>query len=80
MINNVSKNLYINSILDYGVYQDLTRNKSSTKIDKLTGMGAGATILTKNGILKINLTNSLINGQNLKLYNTIINICYNVKF
>lgn len=76
----VSKNLYINSILDYGVYQDLTRNKSSTKIDKLTGMGAGATILTKNGILKINLTNSLINGQNLKLYNTIINICYNVKF
>jgi hypothetical protein len=76
----VSKNLYINSILDYGIYQDLTRNESSSKIDKLTGIGAGATILTTNGILKINLTNSLVNSQNLKLYNTIVNICYNVKF
>ncbi|WP_229684279.1 hypothetical protein [Flavobacterium limi] len=76
----VSKNLYVNSILDYGIYQDLTRNENKTKIDKLTGIGAGTTILTTNGILKINLTNSLVNGQNLKLYNTIINICYNVKF
>ena len=76
----VSKNLYINSILDYGIYQDLTRNKNKTKIDKLTGIGAGATIQTANGILKINLTNSITDDQNLKLYNTIINICYNVKF
>ncbi|WP_231131667.1 BamA/TamA family outer membrane protein [Flavobacterium hydrophilum] len=76
----VSKNLYINSILDYGIYQDLTRSDNNTKIDKLTGIGAGTTIQTSNGILKINLTNSLVNGQNLKLYNTIINICYNVKF
>jgi hypothetical protein len=76
----VSKNLYINSILDYGIYQDLTRNQNNTKIDKLTGIGAGTTINTSNGILKISLTNSFSNGQNLKLYNTIINICYNVKF
>ena len=76
----VSKNLYINSILDYGIYQDLTRKENKSKIDKLTGIGAGTTIQTNNGILKINLTNSFINSQNLKLYNTIINICYNVKF
>ncbi|WP_163401240.1 hypothetical protein [Flavobacterium fluviatile] len=76
----VSKNLYINSILDYGIYQDLTRNEKSTKIDKLTGIGIGATILTKNGILRINLTNNLSNDQTLKLYNSIVNICYNVKF
>jgi len=76
----VSKNLYINSILDYGIYQDLTRKENKSKIDKLTGIGAGTTIQTNNGILKINLTNSFINSQNLKLYNSIINICYNVKF
>ncbi|WP_317165156.1 BamA/TamA family outer membrane protein [Flavobacterium ajazii] len=76
----VSKNLYINSILDYGIYQDLTRTENKTKINKLTGIGAGTTIQTVNGLLKINLTNSISNDQNLKLYNTIINICYNVKF
>ncbi|WP_278011145.1 hypothetical protein [Flavobacterium gyeonganense] len=76
----VSKNLYVNSILDYAIYQDLTRSEDKTKIDKLTGIGIGTSIQTTNGLLKINLTNNISNDQNLKLYNTIINICYNVKF
>ncbi|WP_223680114.1 BamA/TamA family outer membrane protein [Flavobacterium hibisci] len=76
----VSKNLYVNSILDYAIYQDLTRSEDKTKIDKLTGIGVGTSIQTTNGLLKINLTNNISNDQNLKLYNTIINICYNVKF
>ncbi|MGO4771025.1 hypothetical protein ACEN2I_05140 [Flavobacterium sp. W22_SRS_FK3] len=75
-----SKNLYVNSILDYGIYQDLTRNENKTKINKLTGIGFGTSIQTTNGTLKINLTNGIAHNQNLKLYNTIINICYNVKF
>nr|WP_294925965.1 hypothetical protein [uncultured Flavobacterium sp.] len=76
----VSQNLYINSIVDYGIYQDLTRKENKTIINKLTGIGIGTTIQTTNGVLKINLTNSIADDQNLKLYNTIINICYNVKF
>ncbi|MEL1252577.1 hypothetical protein AAEO57_02215 [Flavobacterium sp. DGU38] len=76
----VSKKLYINSILDYGVYQDLTRSENKTKLNKLTGIGLGTTIQTTSGILKINITNSITDEQNLKLYNTIVNICYNVKF
>ena len=76
----VSKNLYINSILDYGIYQDLTKTTNKDKIEKLTGIGAGVSLQTLNGILRINLTNNLSNDQNLKLYNSIINICYNVKF
>lgn len=76
----VSKNLYINSILDYGIYQDLTKTKNKDEIEKLTGIGVGVSIQTLNGIIKINLTNNLSNDQNLKLYNSIINICYNVKF
>ena len=76
----VSKNLYVNSILDYGIYQDLTKTTNKDKIEKLTGIGVGVSLQTLNGILKINLTNNLSNDQNLKLYNSIINICYNVKF
>ena len=75
-----SKNLYINSITDYGLYQDLTSSFEKNKIKKLIGIGAGTAIQTKNGLLKITLTNGGQNINELQLYNTIINICYNVKF
>ncbi|MEO8255457.1 MAG: hypothetical protein ABI554_13835 [Flavobacterium sp.] len=76
----VSKNLYIHSVTDYGLYQDLTSNMNKNKIKKLIGIGAGTGIQTKNGLLKIILTNGGESIQELQLYNTIINICYNVKF
>jgi len=75
-----SKNLYINSILDYGLYQDFTSNRNKNKIKKLIGIGVGTAIQTTNGLLKITLTNGGQNTSELQLYNTIINICYNVKF
>lgn len=76
----LSKNLYINSILDYAIYQDLSAISGSQKIKNLTGIGFGATLLTVNGILKINLTNGSEKATDLQLFNTIVNICYNVKF
>ncbi|WP_244160858.1 BamA/TamA family outer membrane protein [Flavobacterium defluvii] len=76
----VSSNLYINSILDYGIYQDLTSVSNPNRIKKLIGIGIGASILTPNGLININLTNGANKTQELQLYNTIINICYNVKF
>ncbi|WP_343695631.1 hypothetical protein [Flavobacterium sp.] len=76
----VSSNLYINSILDYGIYQDLTSVSNPEKIKKLIGIGIGTSILTPNGLININLTNGANKTQELQLYNTIINICYNVKF
>lgn len=75
-----SKNLYINSILDYALYQDLTSVSNKNKIKKLIGIGIGTTVQTPNGLLKINLTNGGEKTSDLQLYNTIINICYNVKF
>ena len=75
-----SKNIYVNTIADYGLYQDLTNAIDPKKIKKLIGLGIGTVILTPNGLLKINLTNGGSNVQELQLYNTIINICYNVKF
>ncbi|SEO52163.1 hypothetical protein SAMN05444671_3672 [Flavobacterium sp. CF108] len=76
----VSSNLYINSILDYGIYQDLTSVSDPNKIKKLIGIGIGTSIQTPNGLININLTNGGNKTQELQLYNTIINICYNVKF
>ncbi|MDX6190181.1 hypothetical protein SGQ83_12540 [Flavobacterium sp. Fl-318] len=76
----VSKNLYLNSIVDYGLYQDLTNTSNKSEIKKLIGIGIGTAIQTKNGLLKITLTNGGENIQEMQLYNSIINICYNVKF
>ncbi len=76
----LSKNLYINSILDYALYQDKTSASNKNQIKKLIGIGIGTTIQTTSGILKINLTNGGEETSDLQLYNTIINICYNVKF
>ena len=76
----VSSNLYINSILDYAIYQDLTNSQNPDKIKNLTGIGIGTNIQTANGLLRINLTNGGTKLQEIQLFNTIVNICYNVKF
>ncbi|PTS88520.1 hypothetical protein DBR27_23540, partial [Flavobacterium sp. HMWF030] len=76
----ISNNLYINSILDYAIYQDQTNISNPKKINNLTGIGIGTTIQTPNGLLRINLSNGGSNIQELQLFNTIVNICYNVKF
>ncbi|WP_208683621.1 ShlB/FhaC/HecB family hemolysin secretion/activation protein [Flavobacterium sp. SLB02] len=76
----VSSNLYINSILDYALYQDLTNSQNPEKIKNLTGIGIGTNIQTPNGLLRINLTNGGGKLNEIQLFNTIVNICYNVKF
>lgn len=76
----VSKKLYIHTILDHAIYQDLTSNIDPKKIKNLTGIGLGSAIQTPNGLLKITLTNGTSKTQDIQLYNSIINICYNVKF
>lgn len=75
-----SKSAYIHSITDYAIYQDLTNISNPKKIKNLIGIGIGAGIQTKNGIIRIILTNGQQNQQEIQLYNTIVNICYNVKF
>ena len=76
----ISKNLYINSILDYAIYQDLTNSQNPNKIENLTGIGIGTNIQTTSGLLRINLTNGGTKLKEIQLFNTIVNICYNVKF
>lgn len=75
-----SPNLYIHSILDYGIYQDQTNLQNSKKFNDLISIGAGLGLLTKNGILRIIIANGTANSDKIKFYNSILNICYNVKF
>jgi len=73
-------NLYIHSILDYGIYQDQTFSINNKKINNLFSIGVGLGLLTKNGLLKLIIANGSTNKAEIKFYNSIMNICYNVKF
>lgn len=75
-----TSNLYIHSILDFGIYQDQTVATNAKKVRNLLSFGIGLGLLTKNGILKIQIANSSTNKEEVKFYNSILNICYNVKF
>ncbi|WDF62955.1 ShlB/FhaC/HecB family hemolysin secretion/activation protein [Flavobacterium sp. KACC 22763] len=76
----LSSNLYIHTILDYGIYQDQVSTKSNKKFTSLISAGVGLGLLTKNGLLKIIIANGSTNQAEIKFYNSILTICYNVKF
>ena len=72
----ISSELYVHSILDYGYYEDkTTENKGN-----LIGIGIGMGLQTKNGVLKLTLSNGLNEGQNIKFQNTLVSINYNIEF
>ncbi|MNR32298.1 hypothetical protein D3C85_1498700 [compost metagenome] len=75
-----STNLFLHSILDYGIYQDQTSIENYKKINTLLSVGVGFGLLTKNGLLRVIIANGSTNNSKIKFYNSILNICYNVKF
>ena len=72
----VSSELFLNSILDYAYFQDNSTDLKGT----LLGFGMGLGLQTKNGLLRLAIANGSTKNQQIKFYNTIITICYNVKF
>ncbi|MFV8465589.1 hypothetical protein ACNQGG_07895 [Flavobacterium sp. LB1P62] len=78
--HTLSPSLYIHSIIDYSTYKDPTITKESNQKTGLIGLGLGLGIQTKNGLLKLAFANGGTKIQKLNFYNTIIHICYNVKF
>lgn len=76
----VSQNLYIHSITDYCIYTDPFSEQKEKNNRNLVGIGIGVGVQTKNGLLKLALANGSTEKEEKKFYNTIINICYNVKF
>lgn len=75
----INPSLYIYSILDYAFYRDNSLMKLEN-FNKINSIGLGLGIQTNNGILNISLTNRLNTKENIKLFNSILAICYNVKF
>jgi len=75
-----TKNLYLHSIIDFGIYQDETSLENKRKFNNLFSAGVGLGLLTNTGLLRIIIANGSINKSEIKFYNSILNICYNVKF
>ena len=70
------RELFVHSVLDYGYYQE----DSSGFKGNLFGFGLGMGLQTKNGLLKLILANGITKNQEIKFYNTIVNLRYNVVF
>lgn len=68
--------LLLNTILDYGIYEDRTNSTSG----KLLGLGFGLKILTKNGLLNLIYANGTTENQAVKLSNSIIHISLKTNF
>lgn len=72
----ISPNLYINSVIDFGYFQD----KSTNNKGDLLGVGLGFGLLTKNGLFALSYTTGSSNDQTLELSNAIVNISFRTKF
>lgn len=76
----LSSNLYVHSILDYCIYKNKLNIEQTDNTEKLLGIGLGFGLQTKNGLLKFAVANGNQQNQQIKFYNTLIHISYNVKF
>lgn len=76
----LSPSLYLHSIIDYAFYKDETLTEKNNQKNKIIGLGLGLGAQTKNGLLKLAFANGNTKNQKINFYNTIIHICYNVKF
>jgi hypothetical protein len=76
----LSSKLCVHSIFDYSFYNDQTLEKSSKKTEELLGIGLGIKLQTKNGLFNFAIANGSAKNQKAQFSNTIIHICYNVKF
>lgn len=72
----ISQDLFIHSIMDYGYYEDRSTNSKGN----LLGFGFGMGLKTKNGHLKLTFANAKTANQEIKFYNTIAAISYNIEF
>jgi hypothetical protein len=76
----LNQSLYIHSIFDYAIFKDESDSTILKEFNTITGVGIGIGMNTKNGILKFYITNGTNNYNDINIFNSIINICYNVKF
>ena len=68
--------LYLNTIIDYGYYQD----KTSSNEGNLYSLGIGFGLLTKNGIFKLIYATGSSNNQSLDIKNAIVHVSFKTNF
>ena len=66
----LSSNLYINSVLDYAIYNDATNSTTNN----LLGLGFGVGVLSKNGLLKLIYANGTSKGEAVKVGNSVVHL------
>ncbi|MEZ4853502.1 hypothetical protein [Flavobacterium sp.] len=72
----LSPSVYVNSITDYGYFQDKTANLKGN----LLGLGFGFGMLTKNGLFQFVYANGSTNDHAIKLSNSIVQISFTTNF
>ncbi len=75
-----SPTLYFHTIIDYTLFKDSTMRTENNIDTSLFGVGLGAGIKTKSGLLKISMATGSTNDKKLEFSNTIVHISYGVKF
>ena len=68
--------LYLNTIIDYGYYQD----KSNNSQGNLYSLGIGLGLLTKNGLFKLIYAAGSSNNQSLDIKNAIVHVSFKTNF
>lgn len=72
----LAPSLYVHSITDFGYFQD----KASKFNNQLLGLGLGLGLYTNGGLFNIVYANGSIDGQEIKLSNSIVHISFKASF
>jgi len=72
----LTNNLYINSILDFGYFENDVNNTKQ----KLYSFGLGTGVQTKTGILKLNLANGIFENDDFRFSNIKLHVILEVRF
>lgn len=76
----LKESLYIHSILDYAIFKDKSNSTILKKINTISTLGIGIGMHTKKGFFKFSITNGSNSYNDINIFNSIVNLCYNVKF
>ncbi|MBK0370955.1 BamA/TamA family outer membrane protein [Flavobacterium agrisoli] len=79
-IYQLSPKIAVNSVIDFGIFQDKTNKTNLNKLNTIKSFGIEFNLETGNNNLLLSLVNGTIEDEKTNLYNTILTICYNVKF
>lgn len=72
----LAPNLYLNSITDYGYFQDKTANVKNN----ILGLGVGFGLLTQTGLFKLVYANGSTKNEEIKLSNSIVHLSFTTTF